>query len=63
MAAITHFHRKLQVKITERETMMKDHLAGGGAASFDLYQRQVGHIEALRVVLQMCDEIERELDE
>jgi hypothetical protein len=61
--AITHFHRKLQAKIAEYETKWRDHLAGGGASNFDQYQRQVGNLEALRIVLQFCDEIERELDE
>lgn len=63
MQATTHFHRKLKAKLNEEIAKLSQHVANGGAGNFDNYQRMVGNIESLRTVLQLCDEIERELDD
>lgn len=62
------FHRELRRRLDEKLAARVEHLAAGGATTTDLevistaekYAAQVTYIQALRDVLAMCDEMDRE---
>ena len=61
--ASTHFHRVLQSKIEEGIQKYAAFMAEGGCEDHAAYREAVGVVKGYRAVLQLCEEIERSLDD
>lgn len=61
--ASTHFHRILKQKLEAAIVDHATHMAGGGCQTYEDYRQAVGTVEAYKKVLQLCEEVERSLDD
>lgn len=60
--AQTHFHRLLRARVEEAIKRDTDHIASGSLESYDEYRFAAGILYGMRRVLQLCEEIEKDLD-
>ena len=59
-SVIDRFHRAIHGTVAEDIDKRMTSLAAGSAGSFEDYKYQVGYIDALTRVLDVCREIEKE---
>jgi hypothetical protein len=62
MVPTTHFHAVLRARISAYALTRSDDLSQGIAKDYPDYLRAVGLIEGLKIALQFCEDIEREMD-
>ena len=58
--AESHYSRKLRKRIIDSIMTTENSLGLGNAADYPKYREQVGIIEGLRIVLGICDELDKE---
>jgi len=58
--AETHYSRKLRVKIEQAIQETEQSLGKGDAQDYARYRQHVGIIEGLKIVLGMCDDMDKE---
>lgn len=61
--ASTHFHRILKERIEKAIVDYATHMVGGGCEDYAAYREGVGVVMGYKKVLQLCEEIERSLDD
>ena len=59
-SVIDRFHRAIHGTVADEVDKRMTALASGSAASFDEYRYQVGYLDALTRVLDVCHDIEKE---
>ena len=57
---IDPFHRALHAKLSQDLANRVAGLANGSVPNYEEYKAQVGYIAALNVVLDLCEELERD---
>lgn len=61
--ASTYFHRKLREQLEAAIIKWSDHMAQGGCEDYAKYREGVGAITAYTKVIELCEQIESELDD
>ena len=59
-SVIDRFHRAIHGTVADEVDKRMTALASGSAGSFDEYRYQVGYLDALTRVLDVCHDIEKE---